>query len=913
MKAVIPLLLLCSTCAADEIPLVWSEVDVDRTPAEYRGDMQYPDICVGLPEVTNRQENKQYRLTAPGRLKRRDKNGTVTTLYDCKASGQICVPTDPRISFDGKKVAFTIYRGSVLEPQCNSKNRGLAGKVGANIGVVDLTTGQVTEWPYVPGRFDLTPTFINQGGAVKIMFSSDRDREYQARTSTRGYVNERYPNLQTFIADIDGSNTVKTGYHDMAAFYGGWQMKDGRVMGSCAQRNHDLTFRDGGASINFPGTHTNDWWVCGQDPWGGSQESLFGAHYRLVAQHYFTQLSDGRVCTDDYYRGNYNLTGRLLCWTPQPFTVEGIPTKEATKKDLEALSPRDLFDPAPWSNASDTKSTWNEEQNRWEGRLRDPFGLPDGDLGVVWCDGICNQRAGAPAAEYNQMINLGPEKTIAGIKRPRTQIAHPVGAQYGIYYLPKATLPSKTSLDLVKLIDDPNVNEFGAIYGGPYVDVYGQAMPDTMARPASPDDKCYLHIASQQSDTTSWKVLNGQYQWGYLEHTGTHGKELVGVTDADVKFIRISKVLPNKEVQAQYVGTDPKSQWFSSWGFKNETLGDAPVEADGSVKAQIPCETPFLLQGLNARHEVVKRDMVVQSLRPASVLTCTGCHDHNDLPNKPAFENTIAATKPATVLDGSANTRQPELNADIYPIIHRNCGACHDDSQKPNLRDHLYETLLLDYKQETNPHPVLVRPDTPQHAGGKRTWLDRPHLSWLINGSHAAGSALYWYLTDARRDYLTNASYPNDLDFNAAHPKVNASAADIALVRDWIDRGALHDPKVKPPAYSAHAKTESPAKTSPAEAPVEPPRAEPAVVAEPAAKLPPRRVERGRRGSASCTVAPQNPVIMPGAGVSRVPRDISREHPAAARTRSLATTFFARALVRPRNATNTSVTPRRRD
>ena len=63
MKAAIPLLLLCTTLAAAEIPLVWSEVDVDRTPAEFRGDMRYPDICVQMPEVI---ESPERRVPADG-------------------------------------------------------------------------------------------------------------------------------------------------------------------------------------------------------------------------------------------------------------------------------------------------------------------------------------------------------------------------------------------------------------------------------------------------------------------------------------------------------------------------------------------------------------------------------------------------------------------------------------------------------------------------------------------------------------------------------------------------------------------------------------------------------------------------------------------------------------------------------
>ncbi|MCZ4303543.1 hypothetical protein O4G98_02245 [Zoogloeaceae bacterium G21618-S1] len=794
-------------CADDTTtPLIWVEFDVDPTPYDTgKGVLDFPDACIQIPEVTTRQnglypaaQGDYHRISGPGRLMRRDAAGIVTTLFDCEALGRLCMPEDPRLSPDGLKVAFTLYFGTELSKACGHPgNTMLAGTgAGAHIAIHDLKTGVTTEWPAVPGQHDVTPVIIQQGAQIKVMFSSDRARVYEPiirNTSAEGlHV------LQTYIADLDGTNVIKTGTHDFSPNYGGYQLKDGRIISSCAQWGHDLGFRNvGPLYTNWVSTLLNMWWACGQDPWGGSNESIFGAHYSGKALHFFSQMTDGSIVVGEYYRGNKQQgAGRLLKFSPQPFNIEGVPVSESLWEN-NVMPPRDLVDITPWANPQDAQSFWDSTRNQYQGRVRDPFGLPNNELGFVWCKGICNYQSGASFDMMDEYAAGGPSRT-PGL------IADPMSVELGIYKLPANKIPSTDyGNDPVLMVDRRHVAEHAAIYGGPYIDVHGQATPTQVAQPTSGNKYCYLRIASMQSDTRSFQVQKGTWRWGHDEISSIHGKELPGVADSDVKYIRIAELIPNTVRPNNFagVGTVP----YSFWGYRSKSLGEAPVETDGSAYIQVPCETPWVLSGLNAERETVKHDQMPQSLRTGTTLTCGGCHLHNDVSPQPVFENSIAAGKPPQALQ---NPRPMyEYSADIVPIINNRCASCHNGPSGQgglNLNDgsNTRSMITRDYAQTTNPNPVVIHTPAEGYGGAKQYILDRPLASWLVHGSSSAGSPLYWYFKNERADYRTNADSAADIDYNVNHPNVATTAGELQVVRDWIDTGLQYDPAVVITPYS---------------------------------------------------------------------------------------------------------------
>ena len=794
--------LVCGSVFADDsrTPIIWVEFDVDPSPSRFKGQtLDYPEICISLPEVTNRQNNGRRAsdplgngLSGPGRLMRRDATGKVETLFDCGALGRVCTPADPRLSPDGSKVAFTLYRGSEWRHACGSGNRVIAGKdAGAGIAIHDLPSGVTREWHYVPGRHDVTPLFVNQGGKQRILFSSDRAGEYPPRlprVSPDRVLD--YPNLQLHVADVDGSNVTRVGPHDVTAGYGGYQLTDGRVAYSGAQWTHDLPYRnDGVVYTNTPSTLLNMWWMCGSDPWGGSQESLFGAHYTGKAIHWFNQLADGRVLFGEYYRGNDQQgAGKIWAMSPQPFTIEGRPASE-WRSDNDILTPRDLLDTMPWARSEDASSYFDKSRAVYQGRVRDPFGLPDGELGFVWCRGPCNNQGGWKPDLMDEKIEHGP--------RGGYDVSEPIGAEVGIYKLPSDKIPSRNyAEDPIRLRDRRHVAEYGAIYGGPYVDVYGQERPATVQPHLSEDGACYLQIASQRSLVSSFALRQGRWRWGHDDPSGKLGKEVPGVRDDDVAFIRITEALPNRSRQRNFAGRG--REIFAITGYRGRILGEARVEADGSVKVEIPCDTPFTLSGLNAEREAIRRDMMVQSLRPGTVLECSGCHLHDDRSAQPTFVRSVAAGKPARQLE---NPRPViEYSRDIQPLLKWRCAACHNGSRAAaginlDAGEQTRRMIMEDFEQASNPRPVTVHTAKEGYRGKSAYRLDRPLASWLVHGSFAAASPLYWYFKGERADYRSNSDTDADIDFATEHPDVGATPEEVRTVRDWIDSGMLFDPE----------------------------------------------------------------------------------------------------------------------
>lgn len=797
-------------------PIIWVEYDVDPTPCTVNGQtLRYPEVMASTTEVVTRQNDKSTDpasrtsrgISGPGRLMRRDPLGNVTTIYNGATAtlkpGEVIVsPADPKLSFDGRYIAATLYYGNLEITPCAGANNKLIGgsNAGARVIIYDLQTQTLTEWPNTVGTHDLTPAFINQGGVVKVMFASDRDNEWPPRirrVSINGLLDQ--PNLQTFIANIDGTGVTKVGYQDFTANYGFNQLKDGRVISSCAQWTHDLPFKnDGQPYTNHISTLQNMWWACGQDPWGGSQESLYGAHgSNHRALHFFGQLTDGRILVNEYYRNNdQQASGTIFAFAPQPFTIEGIPIAESIGVSKTML-PRDFIDVFPWARSEDNVSWFDESRSVYQGRVRSPFGLPINELGFVWCRGTCNNQGGwmgngQVEPTVNQKIEFGYSNG--------APVADPIGTELGIYKLASTTIPSNDYVnDPIKLRDVRYVHEYDAIYGGPYVDVYGQAMPDTVAQPTSGDANCYLHIASQQSDTVGYRELNGILKFGTEDDKPVFGKQMTGTVDADVKYIRITKAIPNATIQSNFAGQG--SVPFSMPGYKTEILGEAAVETDGSLKVQIPCDTPFTLTGLNQDKETVKRDMMVQSLRPGTVLECGGCHLHNDVSTQPSFTGTIADQNAAKTLQNARASL--EYSADIAPIINNRCASCHNGQSAQASIDFNAGTatrtmIAEDYEQAQNPNPTIV---SSSYSLATRVYLDTPHASWLVNGSYSANSPFYWYFKGERADNWTNGTSTSDINFNTSHPSVGATSTEIATIRDWIDSGVYFDPTVAIPPF----------------------------------------------------------------------------------------------------------------
>ncbi len=146
----------------------------------------------------------------------------------------------------------------------------------------------------------------------------------------------------------------------------------------------------------------------------------------------------------------------------------------------------------------------------------------------------------------------------------------------------------------------------------------------------------------------------------------------------------------------------------SGWDMKR-LLGEAPVEADGSVTFKVPANTPISIQPLDAEGRALQWMRSWTTGMPGEVISCVGCHeDQNQIP-KP--KSTIASKKmPMPLTKPEGGTRAFTFNLEVQPVLDRACVSCHDGS-KGNID---YTSGKMDQfsgfsKSYLNLHPYVFR------------------------------------------------------------------------------------------------------------------------------------------------------------------------------------------------------------
>ncbi|MCC6922015.1 MAG: hypothetical protein IT525_02955, partial [Nitrosomonas sp.] len=188
----LPALFSSVTTAFAQDPMVYSRCE--RTTATYQltgnvtingqsqsitRTMTGLDVYDVLPDVTNFLTD----FSAPCDLVYRDANGVETVIFNCSSTStdqNACAALDSAVSFDGKIIAFSVFRGSlvnhqewnvdsrVLHPDAEPANLGsqtLPNKrlqtTGAHLHFYTLATGKTLAIPFTPGVYDSGPAFIS--------------------------------------------------------------------------------------------------------------------------------------------------------------------------------------------------------------------------------------------------------------------------------------------------------------------------------------------------------------------------------------------------------------------------------------------------------------------------------------------------------------------------------------------------------------------------------------------------------------------------------------------------------------------------------------------------------------------------------------------------------------------------------
>ena len=721
-----------------------------------------------LETVTPESTLGVSELNGPGQLVYLDADGNTHILYDCMNSVPACVPLDPMVDWAGGKVIFSVYTGVLSNLQMHGTtlpNRTMQS-TGAQIHIVDLQTKQVTPLPQPSGVHDTGPIWLSDG---RIMFTSTRSKEHGIML--RGITPQHHYQLQMWMMDADGSNAVRVGPSDINSALHPYLLSSGRVIYSSWQLNHQLAFRGGPG--NAPGTTHNMFWVASIDQRGGDWLSLLGAHGGFLptnggdspkALHFLGERSNGDICTTNYYRNNNLGSGSFVCWKPEAHGVEGYGPAEVTEQRA-VFSPRNLYLPIPYTTSSDEESLKDSGGN-YLGKVRDPDGLPNGNLLFSYGRGRCSQA-------HLEVFDVQSDNTVC---------------DFGIYVTDAqnaetATVLSSDPTDLKLVADSSDWHEFMPRIVAPYVDIYKKQRPDTPALTSSGDPgTCLLGSSSMQvhgatggskPSISEIQHFNG-WEFGRKEICGSQGCSMHAVDAvSEISKIRFWRVLPYSRPEGQTV---QHNEVESIFGTRVQILGDVPLQSDGSFLTQLPCDMPYLMAGVDNDGRVIAKDQVVQSLRPGEKRICQGCHVHSvDLGLD--FNNRLAASNPATVLPSSGF--EPEFNRDIWPLLQSNCASCHSSGSPAG-------GLALD-----------VPGNGASSTYFKITWdhantVLRPETSRYMHGVFARESLLYWKAAGLRTDGRNDADYSGDIDFGAAHAGY-LTANELKLLGDWMESGAYYE------------------------------------------------------------------------------------------------------------------------
>ncbi len=769
-------LLAPALARAAEVPIVYVRCPRTTTTFEVSGDVvvdgvQKPasrtmsglDVYDVLPDVVHFYEG----FVAPCDLVRRDEQGAETVLFDCatgSTEASSCAAMDPAVSFDGTKVAFTVFRGSithtseyvhakVIDPAATNNdtyphplpNPELA-TTEAQLHIYDLTSGTLTPLPYVPGAVDSGPAWLANG---RLAFTSNRDGRY--RTLVPG-VTGIPRSAQIWTVDPDGRNLDIASHHGLGHEEHPFPLRDGRLAFTSWQGFGGLPFRYTNGAVGGFTTLDNLFHIYVQHPDGAAVFALFGQHSGdhapitatnadHKASHFLTQTGDGRVWTADYYRTNNNGLGVVVGLMPPPLGQEGMLDPNAPIGDLYA--PTDMVNFAPWATSADQMAfqmpgapftpQGYSDPVPWAGKVGHPAALPDGGLMVVWGKGACGTvtindvfgwlgKVAPPLTSGSGGGTAMNLMTSLGLDTP--------GCDLGVYRA--GTIPSAHPSDLVPIVDRREYHELMARALVPYAAIHGLEKPAgipradlVVSRPELPTGTPFgLLGAGSITDRETHPI-------GGIHFAGEHqfhlqGTDTIDYTDDDLCGVRIIAVMPNRSKDTYLELHDVAGERLVLLGEipVRKKVGDAePLDPSGhedtSFLVRFPANVPYIMQGVDCEGRTLNTDQTWQHLRPGEQKTCGGCHVHST-DSRIAFEESLAAAPkfaPALLGEGTV------------PLLAGGDG--------PDVATRTLPGYGIQIELERDIFPIFAAHCTSCHGGGNPAAglaLDRPGVQDDQNG-----------------------------------------------------------------------------------------------------------------------------------------------------------------------------------
>lgn len=751
--------------ARAEVPFVYSRCPRTHQPLTISGSvtkggitsqrtltLKNADMMDALPDTARIASD----FAAPCDLVLNDGAGTERILYGCISTfspSSACAALDPAVSLDGKKIAFSVFRGKAVHPKGSVTPKDFdpqadAGPAtffdypgwalesqDAQLHIVDVASGAVTPMPHAPGTFDSGPTWTPDG---RITFTSTRKN--QLRTYP---ICGHTPDLtfQLMSMDADGKNVFWASPHGLGSELHPIVLADGRIAYSSWQLFGTLPYR----SPNAPGhcgTVANMFHLFTQRPDGTNPFALYGMHlgqptpeeydntrglHTHMAAHFLAQTTDRRVWTAEYYRLNNLGLGNLVGFPIPPDGQEGLGIPEALRQKRTPFRVEGEVRLATWSSQSDQDSSLMPAPSFslpgypkplvFAGKLGHPAALPNNGLMFVWGAGTCfNKPTVAQVREYEAAADGNP------------------GCDTGIYRYPGPVPPEHTPLkhpkDMVPLVNRPEFHEFFPKAVVPYSDMMGtlpEKLPTVADLPRSQTD---LPLGTPFGVLGASSIIHREtkpareFIYNDDEALNRQGGDTILYRDEELCGVRILAVQPNRKEEYNKASMGPLGERVAIIGefpvHKPLENGAPPRDSlghpDTSFAVRFPANVPYLMQGIDCKGRTLNTDQVWQHLAPGEVKTCNGCHVHSADSNKLPFAQTLAARpgfRPVPLgegkvpllaggtltdvkkvdVDGFGYT--VEFDRDIMPIFERRCVNCHGASRAD-------AGLRLDIKRSAN-------------------------------------------------------------------------------------------------------------------------------------------------------------------------------------------------------------------
>lgn len=743
-----------------------------------------------------------------------DMRGNVEVIHNCTATPEICVAHEARVSPDGKRIAYSVGYGNTLnEVQLDRVGLGIyeiPSLTHARIWIYEVESGFSYPVPNAPdGTIDRQPEWLNND---TIVFSSNAGDTYPYKNQIPAHagegrcfnapycVSQEYGygeagrSMQIWKMKIDGTDAHNLTPHEQMAL-SPTVMSNGDILYSCWNA-HGNRSHDGPTSIG-PSTSKNKWWLCRMDGNGADSSVVLNAHKSgtLATKEYLPARITGgegrsqlrairsvaeifkeKLAITNYYRANHvGSMGIIFGMDYDEPHVEGCSTQacfpdapgNSTRPGSGRYVPSSLRPITPYGNDQDRIGR-RDELNRALGKAGYPAPLSKTEYLITHARGSCYE--GVLPEQANKQWHGGEPTCQKAIYRVK---------------VPMVTDPFDTAqMEMVAGGDEWQAFDARAVV--PYQTIFDQPMP-VQPEPINENQGCFLQVV----DARKAELASPQpYDWmkTLYEQCSTQG---CGVATEVPNFYAnnvaaLTVYLPEMwdftyrgDYRQEYAAN------VNNMGHKSiSILGSAPLEADGSVKMQVPCETPLLMAGTDANGLSIAHDEMLHSLRQGETRTCHGCHDGHSEERAAELGGASAASRFASTLAARTNPPLPQAQEpvtfnDVKPILQTHCQSCHSDMNDDDGL--LHSRITLDYEQIDFP---WIEPKISPRGDYR---LARPYTSkWIAK--FARDSLFYWKCIGQRADGRTDASYANDIDFGAAHP-TTASAQECRTIGQWIDTG----------------------------------------------------------------------------------------------------------------------------